>query len=83
MSSGYSAHTVYIVASESEAQSVRAGIGEGNTIRASIGESLLSDEVLVAMSDDVGDSVVAAEAAANEILATQYGVENRIVDLRG
>ncbi len=79
---GYTPHTVYIVGSEEQAALVRAGINDANAIRSTANEPPLLDEVFVAGSDADADALGSAETAANEILAAQYGVENRIVDLR-
>ena len=82
-SGGYTPHTIYIVGSEEQAALVQAALEDANGILVGINERPIHDEVIVAVSADEGSFAFAAEIAANEIVFAQYGVENRIVDLRG
>jgi hypothetical protein len=80
-SGGYTPHKIYIVGSEEQATTVSGALNDANAIRNEAGEPLLLDEVVVATSDEAAAAVVSAETDRNGILATQYGVENTIVDL--
>jgi hypothetical protein len=80
---GYTPHTIYIVGSQEQAAQISAAIDQANLIRSNINESPLTDEVIVAVSQDRAAAIVSAETDANGILASLYGVENRIADLRG
>lgn len=79
----YAAHTVYIAASAGQATELSAAINDANAIRSANNDTLLADEVLVAATDGDAAALVSAETDANAILAALYGVENRIVDMRG
>ena len=80
---GYTPHTVYIVGSQEQATQITVALDDANRIRSNVGESPLMDEVFVAESDASAASVASAETDANAILVVAYGVENRIVDVRG
>ena len=80
---GYTPHTIYIVGSQEQAAQISAAIEEANVIRANMNEALVTDEVIAAVSQDRAAAIVSAETEANGILASLYGVENRIADLRG
>lgn len=81
VSGAYTPHTIFIVGSEEQAATVSAALNDANLIRHGAGEPPLLDEVVVASTDDAASAVVSAETDRNAILATQYGVENSIVDL--
>ena len=81
-SGDYAPHTVYIVTQE-QAASVWGGINDANAIRFAANEPPLLDEVVVANSDEEAAAIVAVMSDSNSILAALYGVENRIVNLRG
>jgi len=80
--SSYTPFTIYIVGSDDQAETLSAGFSDANVIRLYEGESPLLDKVVVASSDEAAAAIVAAETEANRILVAEFGVENRIVDLR-
>lgn len=78
----YTPHTVFIVGSADQGGVVQGYLNDADAIRSALRLSPLRDEVTVAASSEEATAIVAAETAANDILATQYGVANSIEDLR-
>lgn len=83
VTSRYEWHTVFITDSEQLAGEIAVNITEAEAIRWATVAPGVRDEVIFVDSAEAAGAVLAAELERNTILVEEYGVENRIVDLRG
>ena len=82
LTSGYVAHTVYIVGSAEQAVEMEAAMNDLNATRAQLQLPLLQDEVLVASSDADAATLTSGQEELNRVLVGLFTTENPIVDLR-
>jgi hypothetical protein len=75
--------TYYIVGSEEQASTLKAGLADADLIRHSIGEPALHQSVHIAVSPEDAAALTAAVADGNRTLVSLGLGEDHVVDLRG